>query len=200
MGDDGADLPIDVSRIAGQRSVDGMDRRTVGQSEGRQADETGMIVDDVELVSPFEKREKVLQLPVALSNSLARCGLEGRDDRGFARRVARGEERYVDSCVHESVGEELDDGLDAAVAIGRYGEPDGTEDRYAHYRSFTAIFPFLTSTVQTRPSALTPSRRVPSSHSGAASGVELTRAPVIGSGRSPRSRVRQSTGAPAAHA
>ena len=135
---------------------------TVSPSEAR------VVVDDVELVPQLEKRQQMLELPVALRRC-ARSARHRRRTRGRAscRRIAGGEEGDVDSRVDEAVGQELDDRLDSAVAIGGNGEPDRAEERDAHYVSSTSMVPFLTSTDHTRPTARTPSSRVPSSQFGA---------------------------------
>ena len=119
--------------------------------------------------------------------------------RAFVVESPGSEEGDVGARLDEPVGKQLHDGLDSAVAIGGDGEPDGAEERDVHYFSSTTMVPFLTSTDQTRPTARIPSSRVPSSQSGAR-GVEVARTPAVGSGRRPRSSVRQRTGAPAAHA
>ena len=103
-------------------------------------------------------------------------------------------------AVDEAVGEQLHDGLDSAVAIGRDGEPDGAEERDAHYVSFTTMVPFLTSTDQTRPSGADPFEPRSLEPVREPRRGSVTRTPSVGSGRSPSSSVRQSTGAPAAHA
>ena len=109
-----------------------MDRRTGGEPEDRQADQPGVVVHDVEFVSALQEGQKVLELPIALADVLTRRRLEGRDQRRFRRRVPGGEQGHVDAGVDEPVGEKLDDCLDTAVPVRRYGEPDGAEERDAH--------------------------------------------------------------------
>ena len=91
-----------------------------------------MVVNEVELVAHLEEREQVLELPVAVPDVLARRRVERRDELGVRLGIAGGKQRDVDTRLDEAVGEQLHDGLDAAVARRRDGEPDGAEQRDAH--------------------------------------------------------------------
>ena len=64
-----------------------------------------MVVHDVELVALLEKRQEVLELPVALADVLARRDVEGRDEPRVRGRIARGEEGNVGTRLDETVGE-----------------------------------------------------------------------------------------------
>ena len=56
-----------------------------------------------------------------------------RHQGGASARSARREERHVVALVDESVGEQRDDPLDAAVAHRRHREPAGSDDRDAQW-------------------------------------------------------------------
>ena len=122
------DLLVEVARVAVDRPVHGVHERRRQQRPDREAEQAGVVVDDVEVVVPREAVERVLELPEGLADPLARRLLEdGRELRARAR-VAGGEERDVVPGVGEPVREQRDDPLDPAVAGRRHREPDRAED------------------------------------------------------------------------
>src|SRR5436190_12519935 len=99
----------------------------------------------------------MLELPVALTDVLARGDVEGGHEACLRARIAGGEERHVDARLDQTIREKLHDCLDPAVSSGRHREPHRTEHSHVHQEGFTAMVPFLTSTDQTRPTARIPS-------------------------------------------
>ena len=72
--------------------------------EHREAEQARVVVHDVELVALLEKRQQVLELPVALADALARCDVERRDEPRVRGRIARRKEGDVGTRLDEPIG------------------------------------------------------------------------------------------------
>ena len=106
--------------------------RRVDQPAEREPEHSRVVVEDVELVRLQERVQRMLHLPVGVPDPLARRRVEHGLEPGPRLRVARGEERDLVVGVDESVGEERDDPLRAAVRLRRHREPHGTDEAYPH--------------------------------------------------------------------
>ena len=59
---------------------------------------------DVELFTLLEKRQQVLELPVALADALARRDVEGRDEPCVRGRITRCKEGDVGTRLDQTIG------------------------------------------------------------------------------------------------
>ena len=94
-----------------------------------------MIADDVETVGLAHAGERMQELRLRRPELVGARIVEGRDQARLRLRIAGGVERDVVAALDETLDEQMDDGLGAAVALRRHGEPWRRENRNAqHFR------------------------------------------------------------------
>src|SRR5436190_5478267 len=158
-----------------------------------------MVVDDVEVPGALVTGECVVQLGDRPADQVADRVLVGEVELRLRVGVAGGEEGDFVAGVDEAVGEQGNDPFDAAVTLGRNGEPHRRYDRDPHWSSSTCTVPSSTRTSHCRSYARTPVSRIRPTHEGS-SGATVSSTWRSWSGRSPRSVCNRSTSVPAAQA
>ena len=111
-------------RRAVERGHHGRAGEAVDEGAHHPAREAVVVVDDVELVHPRVRLERVGDLEMAaVLDLLERGALEDRGEARLGPGVATGEQRDVVTALHQAFGEQRDHELDAAVLPGRQREP-----------------------------------------------------------------------------
>ena len=98
-----ADRLVHVAGLAGERPVDGVDDGHRRERAEGQAEQAGMVVNDVELTCALQAGDGVAQLPERVTDPLARRRRVDGLELGRRPRVARREERHVGPRVDEAL-------------------------------------------------------------------------------------------------